>query len=58
MGIPHVRSALFKERKTPPSCLEIEQPVVSRMKSFQLLGFPSWRMEVTISHSDKEKQCS
>lgn len=28
MRIPHLHSALLKDRKTPPSCVEIEQPVV------------------------------
>lgn len=54
MRIPHLHSALLKDRKTPPSCVEIEQPVVPPMNSLHLMDFLSWRKEVTISHCKKK----
>lgn len=56
MRIPHLHSALLKDRKTPPSCVEIEQPVVPPMNSLHLMDFLSWRKEVTISHCKKKQQ--
>lgn len=56
MRIPHLHSALLKDRKTPPSCVEIEQPVVPPMNSLHLMDFLSWRKEVTISHCKKNNK--
>lgn len=55
MRIPHLHSALLKDRKTPPSCVEIEQPVVPPILWISSAGEQRLQL-VTVKKEKKQQQ--